>query len=80
MAVVEDLLAKTNCADEEAFLVRFALAAEVPGLCLRCRAIEPVEPDQGRGWCDPCGQNSIVSGLVLLGFIPGNGLSAIPSR
>jgi hypothetical protein len=40
-----------------------------PGICRRCGYTTEVEPDQGRGWCEECEANTVVSGLVLAGLI-----------
>src|SRR5205814_1859998 len=41
-----------------------------PGICSRCDyTTSEIEPDQDRGWCESCGQNTVVSALVLAGFI-----------
>lgn len=41
----------------------------VPAICMNCDAIHYMEPDQGSGFCENCGNNSVVSCLVLAGLI-----------
>ena len=53
-------------------LIRLALSDSVcPGICLSegCNRTTEVEPDQAEGFCEACGGNTVVSGLVLAGFI-----------
>jgi hypothetical protein len=42
-----------------------------PGICSTpgCDGTMEVEPDQDRGWCEVCGNNSVVSALVLADLI-----------
>lgn len=41
-----------------------------PAICTRCRATTgEMEPDQDRGYCENCGQNTVVSALVLADLI-----------
>lgn len=41
----------------------------VPAICMNCDATSYMEPDQGSGFCENCGNNSVVSCLVLAGLI-----------
>jgi hypothetical protein len=53
-------------------LIKAALMDSVcPGICMTegCSHSVEVEPDQAEGYCDVCGGNTVVSGLVLAGFI-----------
>jgi hypothetical protein len=40
--------------------------ASTPSICMneRCNYVCEMEPDQDAGWCDECGTNSMMSGLV----------------
>jgi len=40
-----------------------------PGVCRECGAVYEYEPDQGKGWCDNCEKNTVVSLLLLEGLI-----------
>jgi hypothetical protein len=42
-----------------------------PGICLSdgCDYTTEVEPDQDRGWCECCCDNTVASGLVLAAII-----------
>jgi hypothetical protein len=40
-----------------------------PAICTDCDHACEMEPDQDRGWCENCGQNTVVSALVLAGLI-----------
>lgn len=40
-----------------------------PGICLACDYTTEIEPDQDRGWCENCRENTVVSALVLAGLI-----------
>ena len=42
-----------------------------PAICLNdgCGYTAEMEPDQDRGWCEPCGTNTVASALVLAGII-----------
>jgi hypothetical protein len=55
----------------EAFLEDNAHDSVVPGICLieRCDYTTGVEPDQDRGWCECCCDNTVASALVLAGVI-----------
>jgi hypothetical protein len=70
----EKLLFLIECSgldSQEDFLEAFALESVVPGVCMNkdCGATYEYEPDQNRGWCEVCGTNSVVSGLILIGII-----------
>jgi len=41
----------------------------VPAICTNCDATSYMEPDQEKGFCENCGNNSVVSCLVLAGLI-----------
>lgn len=42
-----------------------------PGICMNddCEYTTDVEPDQDKGWCDECQQNTVKSVVMLLGVI-----------
>ena len=42
-----------------------------PAICIAdgCSYTCEMEPDQERGWCEACGQNTVQSALVLAGLI-----------
>jgi hypothetical protein len=40
-----------------------------PAICLECGHTAEMEPDQRERYCDHCGKNKVVSGLVLAGVI-----------
>ena len=55
----------------EAFLEDDAHDSVVPGICLteKCDYTTGVEPDQDRGWCECCCDNTVASALVLAEII-----------
>ena len=55
----------------EDFLDEFAIESVVPGICKHsdCDYTTFVEPDQDRGWCEICEEQTVVSGLILAGII-----------
>ena len=68
---LDDLLKSTAFEDAIDFLERYALESVVPGVCIRkgCIGAADYEPDCRNGHCPECGEQSIRSGLVLLGII-----------
>ena len=40
-----------------------------PAICMGCGATTEMEGDQRRGYCESCGKNRVVSGLVLADVI-----------
>jgi hypothetical protein len=52
-------------------LVEMAFESIVPGVCKDedCLAVMDVEPDQDKGWCCVCHENTVVSCLRLWGVI-----------
>lgn len=40
-----------------------------PAICMECGATARMEPDQRQGYCEQCGKNCVVSGLVLADLI-----------
>lgn len=57
--------------DELAFGAEYAVDSVCPAICMNdgCDYTEEMEPDQNQGWCAECSQNTMVSGLVLMGLI-----------
>jgi len=53
----------------EAMLAAATFDSVSPAICLDCDHTCEMEPDQDRGWCESCGQNAVVSALVLAGLI-----------
>ena len=41
----------------------------VPAICMDCGCATQMEPDQRAGYCEACGQNKVVSCLILAGLI-----------
>jgi hypothetical protein len=51
-------------------LLAASLADSVcPAICMECAATAKMEKDQREGYCDSCGKNKVVSGLVLAGLV-----------
>jgi hypothetical protein len=40
-----------------------------PAICMECGQTADMEPGQREGYCDYCGKNKVVSGLVLADLI-----------
>lgn len=40
-----------------------------PAICTVCGYTKELEPDQDRGWCEACEQNTMKSAMVLMGVI-----------
>ena len=53
----------------EEMLEAVAFDASVPGMCLECEHIQNCEPDAQDNYCDGCGEQSVVSCLVIGGLI-----------
>lgn len=64
-------LAKSEGMDVEAMLEAAVFDSVIPGICMNkgCNYTTDVEPDQNQGWCEPCGQQSVCSALVLAQII-----------
>lgn len=41
----------------------------VPAICTECQGTGNMEPDQDQGHCEGCGNNTMVSCLILAGII-----------
>jgi hypothetical protein len=51
-------------------LVQASMSDSVcPAICMECAHVAQMEKDQRQGYCEHCGKNKVVSGLVLAGFI-----------
>ena len=48
----------------------YMMSGTVPGICVSpvCDNIEEYEPDQNKGYCTECHNNTIASVLVMMGF------------
>ena len=70
-AKLKQLILSEGYESLEAFLEDNAHDSVVPGICLteRCDYTTGVEPDQDKGWCECCCDNTVASGLVLAGII-----------
>lgn len=72
MGVYTDKLLESEGFDSrEEMLEVYAFEGSVPGVCrdADCLGTMEVEPDQDKGWCCVCGENTIVSCLRLWGLI-----------
>ena len=58
-------------ADVIEFLEANSTDSVVPAICVNedCNAVDEMEPDQDRGFCDECGTQTKKSALVLAGVI-----------
>ena len=45
------------------------LDAVSPAICTECHLVCEMEPDQRCGYCEGCGQNTVVAALILAGII-----------
>ena len=63
------LLDEEGYADTYSFAEDFVFDSVVPGICRECHGVMDCEPDATKNWCDECGKNTVVSGLVLAGLI-----------
>jgi len=55
----------------DALIAASAVDSVSPGICTKpdCDYSTEVEPDQDRGWCEVCGQQTVASALILAGLI-----------
>jgi hypothetical protein len=67
---VHELLDQEGMTREE-FLEEYGLESIVPGICMNveCHNVYHYEPDQTRGWCETCKDNSVKSGLIIMGVM-----------
>lgn len=70
MNKMRELLTLEGLTKEE-FLENYALESCVPGICKNpnCDFVSFNEPDCKDGWCEECQDNTVVSGLILMGVI-----------
>ncbi len=56
--------------DETEMLQDYIMSSIVPGICVSpvCDNTEEYEPDQNKGYCNECHNNTIASLLVIMGF------------
>jgi hypothetical protein len=51
-------------------LLKFSMADSLcPAICMECGHTTEMEKDQREGYCESCGKNKVVSGLVLADLI-----------
>ncbi len=51
-------------------LLKFSMSDSVcPAICVECGHTTEMEKDQREGYCEACGKNKVVSGLVLADLI-----------
>lgn len=57
--------------DIRALLDKYVHDSVCPAICTNddCDYTAEMEPDQDKGWCEACEQNSLQSALVLAGLI-----------
>jgi hypothetical protein len=61
-------------ADQDALFAAVISDSVCPAICCNpnnpnCDYTAEMEPDQDRGWCEECGANTVVAGIVLGGLI-----------
>lgn len=68
---IEDLLEAEGYRDHFEFMEDFIIESVVPGICMtpECGCTTSVEPDCENGWCELCGDQTVKSGLVLMGIM-----------
>ncbi|MBW2121959.1 MAG: hypothetical protein JRH07_08945 [Deltaproteobacteria bacterium] len=66
---LEDLVSDYGAEDLNEMLEEYGTNGTFPGICPECGYTTDVEPDQAEGWCEVCEKNTVVSGLILAGFI-----------
>jgi hypothetical protein len=57
--------------DVDDLLERATFDSVSPAICINpgCDYTTEMEPDQTRGWCEECAQNTVQSALILAGLI-----------
>jgi predicted RNA-binding Zn-ribbon protein involved in translation (DUF1610 family) len=58
-----------GCKDIQELLTLAMHNSMAPSICLSCGATAEMEKDQDEGYCEECGENTVVSCLVLAGLI-----------
>lgn len=66
---LQALQASEGFASLEEMLQAAIVDSVSPAICIACGYTAEMEPDQDRGYCESCGQNTVVSALVLAGLI-----------
>jgi len=66
---MDELLEEYGMDDIMQFISEFGHDSIVPGICTECGASYEYEPDQDKGFCEECGSNTVVSGLILMGVM-----------
>lgn len=69
VAKLETLRAAEGFGTVDAMLEPAAFDSASPAVCIDCDHTSEMEPDQDRGYCENCGQNTVVSALILAGII-----------
>lgn len=71
MSKLENLAQNEGFSTPEQFLQEYAFDSVCPGICINpgCDYTTEVEPDNGKGWCELCGTQTVKSGMVLAGII-----------
>ncbi len=59
----------TGCTSPQTLLEASIADNICPAICTNCLHVYAMEPDQDRGWCTECCQNTVQSALVLAGVI-----------
>ncbi len=70
-AKLQCLVDAEGYADLNALLQDVVTDSVCPAICVEtdCSYTCEMEPDQDRGWCEACGQNTVQSALILAGPI-----------
>ena len=66
---LQALQASEGFASLEEMLQAAIVDSVSPAICIACGYTAEMERDQDRGYCESCGQNTVVSALVLAGLI-----------
>ena len=67
-ALLDTLCEAEGFRDADDMIETLICESVVPGICTECREYTTdVEPDQTCGWCEMCGSNTVVSGMILAG-------------
>ena len=66
--LVQVLMRETGMSFDE-MMESAVMDGVAPALCVNCHATTNMEPDQDEGYCEECGENSVVSCCVLAGIM-----------
>lgn len=71
MSKLDKLVESEGYASLDELLAAVITDSVCPAICTNesCDYTEEMEPDQDRGWCPECSQNSMQSALILAGLI-----------